>query len=222
MIRISIDSQLKNAAPKLILGVIHAPVKLSGFNELLWREIDELVKGINLKTKLDMISHIPEIKALREAYRSIGKDPLRYRGSAEALLRRILKGKGLYKVNNLVDINNLVSLESLSPVGSYSTQNLIFPVVFRIGNPGETYKGIGKDFINIAGLPVFSDELGPFGSPTSDSERAMIAPDTKELMMIIISFNGARQIVGHLGRAVKLLTKYAGVCGKNIEKFLVE
>ena len=41
---------------------------------------------------------------------------------------------------------------------------------------GAHYDGIGKSSVNIQHLPVLKDELGYFGSPTSDSQRAMIQP----------------------------------------------
>ena len=46
--------------------------------------------------------------------------------------------------------------------------------MFRAGRAGETYKGIGKYDLNLEGLPVFCDAVGPHGSPTSDSERTMV------------------------------------------------
>ena len=44
---------------------------------------------------------------------------------------------------------------------------------------------------NISGLPVLRDELGAFGSPTSDSQRTMITMDTQYFLMVIFGFNGS-------------------------------
>jgi len=49
----------------------------------------------------------------------IGKDPSPYRPSQEALLRGVLQGKGLFKINTVVDANNLISFRSQHSVGSY-------------------------------------------------------------------------------------------------------
>jgi DNA/RNA-binding domain of Phe-tRNA-synthetase-like protein len=62
--------------------------------------------------------------------------------------------------------------------------------------------------VNIAELPVFKDEKGPYGSPTSDSERAMITQNTRHILMIIISCTGAGLKEG-TERAAELLKKYA-------------
>ena len=171
---ISIHPTLKALVPNLALGCISANVVAEKHNEALWREIDQHLTHLIATIKSEQISTVPQIAAMRQAYKTLGKDPSRYRGSAEALLRRVLSGKGLYQINSVVDINNLVSLESLNPAGTYDLEKITPPIELRIGAAGESYKGIGKDLINIESLPVFADAEGPFGSPTSDSERAMV------------------------------------------------
>jgi DNA/RNA-binding domain of Phe-tRNA-synthetase-like protein len=170
MIAISLHPELKRALPALALGCVSANVTLEKHNQDLWQEIDVSLARLNASYKTEQINSIPQIAGMRGAYKALGKDPSRYRGSAEALLRRVLSGKGLYQINNIVDINNLVSLESFLPLGSYDLERLTGAVELRIGAAGETYKGIGKDEVNIESLPVFVDAGGPFGSPTSDSE----------------------------------------------------
>jgi DNA/RNA-binding domain of Phe-tRNA-synthetase-like protein len=130
------------------------------------------------------------VVATRAAYRALGKDPSRYRPSAEALLRRLGQGKGLFRVNNVVDTNNLVSLRTGFSIGSYDRSRLDGPLALRRGRAGESYAGIGRGLLNLEGLPVLADRLGPFGSPTSDSERSMIGPGTAALLMVVYGFGG--------------------------------
>jgi DNA/RNA-binding domain of Phe-tRNA-synthetase-like protein len=153
------------------------------------------------------------IKALRGAYRTLGNDPTRYRGSNEALVRRIVQGKELYRVNTVVDINNLISLETLHSAGTFDLDRVQPPIIFRVGQPGETYTGIGRGEIKIEGLPVFADRAGPFGSTTSDSERTMVRLDTTQMMMVVISFLGVEGVDAVLGRAMGLLEKHAAATG---------
>lgn len=209
MISVSINPELKRALPGLALGCVSANVKIEQHSEALWQEINRHLAQLAATFKTDTIGFIPQIAAMRSAYKSLGKDPSRYRGSAEALLRRVLSGKGLYQVNTVVDINNLVSLESQLPAGSYDLGNVVPPIELRIGLPGETYKGIGKDQINIENLPVFADSTGPFGSPTTDSERAMIRLESKEILMAIFSFAGADRLEQWMNRASELLQRHA-------------
>jgi DNA/RNA-binding domain of Phe-tRNA-synthetase-like protein len=188
----------------------------------LWTKITSRAQELTAKLEIKEIVELRQIEALRKAYRLIGKDPSRVRGSQEALLRRILKGQQLYQINTIVDINNLVSLHCLHSVGSYNLERLHGNVVFRVGRDAESYKGIGKDVINIGGLPVFADELGPFGSPTSDSERAMITLDARRIMMVVIAFSGSDGIAEVLDYAASLLCTHAGADIASIEKQVVE
>lgn len=206
--KIQISEKLKRTNPKLSLGVVEASVTVEKHSSGLWKEIEKQISTISKSHSVENVGRLPEVAAVRETYKILGKDPGRYRGSAEALLRRILQGKGLYKVNNVVDINNLVSIETRHPVGSYSLENIHEPISFAIGEKGESYKGIGKETINIEELPVFKDSQGPYGSPTSDSERAMITEKSKHVIMVIISFTGTGLEEG-TERASDLLKKYA-------------
>ncbi|MGB7613389.1 MAG: phenylalanine--tRNA ligase beta subunit-related protein, partial [Candidatus Acidiferrum sp.] len=155
------------------------------------------------------------ILATRAGYKALGKDPARYRGSAEALLRRVIAGKGLPRINNVVDAINLVSVESRMPVGLYDLAHVKGDIVFRAGRAGETYKGIGKYDLNLEGLPVFCDEVGPHGSPTSDSERTMVTEATKRVIAIIISFGGLEGLARWAQRMSGTLKQYA--VGKAVE-----
>lgn len=151
----------------------------------------------------------PQIEMTRRAYKALGKDPARYRGSAEALLRRVVAGKGLPQINAVVDIINLVSLESRLPVGLYDTAHVRGDVVFRAGRAGESYKGIGKYDLNLEGLPLFADDQGPHGSATSDSERTMVTSKTEGILAVIVSFGGAEGLDRWTQRMSTLLSQYA-------------
>ena len=150
----------------------------------------------------------------------LGKDPARYRGSAEALLRRLVGGKHFPNVNCVVDIINYVSVESRLPIGLYDLAQLEGDVVFRAGKKGETYKGIGKFDLNLEDLPVFCDAAGPHGSPTSDSERTMVTPTTENVAAILISFGGLQPLDAWCRRLGVLLEKYAA--GRELQTEFVQ
>jgi DNA/RNA-binding domain of Phe-tRNA-synthetase-like protein len=103
----------------------------------------------------------------------------------------------------------LVSVASRLPVGLYDLAHVQGDIVFRAGRAGETYKGIGKYDLNLEGLPVFCDAVGPHGSPTSDSERTMVTLATKQVVAIIISFGGADGLERWAQRMSELLGPYA-------------
>ncbi|NJO38200.1 MAG: hypothetical protein HC871_12055, partial [Rhizobiales bacterium] len=134
------------------------------------------------------VGDVAQISATRKAYSMLGKDPSRYRPSAESLMRRLTQGKGIYRINNVVDTNNLISLKTGFSIGTYDVKSLEPPIVFRVGKTDEGYKAIGRGRLNLENLPIFVDGAGPFGSPTSDSERSLISMDTDQLLMVIIGF----------------------------------
>ena len=219
MLSLSIAPDFKDRIPSVVVGWVTASVRNSQHDAGLWREIEAAAarfRGVNM----DEARKSPPIKALRDAYRTLGNDPTRYRGSNEALVRRISQGKDLYRVNTVVDINNLISLETLHSAGTFDLDRVQPPIIFRVGQSGEIYAGIGRGEIKIEGLPVFADQLGPFGSTTSDSERTMVRLDTARIMMVIISFLGAEGMDKTLVRAAGTLTKYAAAT--EIETGMVE
>jgi DNA/RNA-binding domain of Phe-tRNA-synthetase-like protein len=189
---ICIDGRLTSAVPAITLGILEVSGVVIGTSSTqLWKALERAAAGVReqMQDLKDVYAH-SAIEATRSAYRSLGKDPSRYRGSAEALARRSLSDKPLYRVNNAVDLNNLLSLVTLLPVGSYDRAAIEGDIVFRVGEKGEGYPAIGKERFDLEGLPLSCDARGPFGSPTSDSLRTMIRPETRDLITIIISFGG--------------------------------
>ena len=218
MKKIKIDKELLDICPNIQLGCIQYTAKIEKDNKDLWKEISNEIKNIEKEMKIEDIAKEKNISDSRDMYRRLGKDPHRYRVSSEALIRRIVQGKGLYKINNVVDCNNLISIVSKFSVGSYDIDKLGEELTFRIGKKGESYKGIGKDIINIENIPVFSDENGPYGSPTSDSEKAMITNKTNNILTILISFSDNSNLEENMDKAIDLLETY--VEAKNIEKYI--
>jgi DNA/RNA-binding domain of Phe-tRNA-synthetase-like protein len=206
---VTIDAELKAKCPRVALACVTAKVSAGAAPEGLDGELRVCEEKVLKLAEPKAVLEAAGILATRAAYKALGKDPARYRGSAEALLRRVIAGKGLPRINNVVDVINLVSVESRLAVGLYDLAQVRGDIIFRAGRAGETYKGIGKYDLNLEGLPVFCDAAGPHGSPTSDSERTMVTLDTKLVVAIIISFGGAG--LPEWGQATcSLLEKYAG------------
>jgi DNA/RNA-binding domain of Phe-tRNA-synthetase-like protein len=189
-LQVTIEVQLKKKCPKTALGCVTARVEAAASSPELITELKNCEQSILRLPEPRTVLESAQILATRAAYKVLGKDPARYRGSAEALVRRVIAGKGLPQINAVVDIINLVSVESRLPIGLYDLAHVSGDIVFRAGRAGESYKGIGKYDLNLEGLPVFCDALGPHGSPTSDSERTMVTNETKQVLAIVISFGG--------------------------------
>ena len=207
--RVKIDETLKKKWLKTALGCVSARVEVGASPEPLIQEMQARVQEILKLPYARGVLESQQIAATRAAYKALGKDPARYRGPAEGLLRRVIAGKGLPEINAVVDVINLVSVESRLPIGLYDLAHVKGERVFRAGRAAETYKGIGKFDLNLECLPVFCDELGPHGSPTSDSERTMVTEKTKQALAAIISFSGKEALDPWTGRLAELLQRYA-------------
>ena len=207
---VSIDPALKSRCPRAALGCVSTRVRADATAPALEAELIAAEQRIAKLPDPRAALESPVILATRSGYKALGKDPARYRGSAEALLRRIISGKPLPRISTVVDIINLVSVESRYSIGLYDLAHIQGNIVFRAGRAGETYKGIGKYDLNLEGLPVFSDEIGPHGSPTSDSERTMFTDATKSVLAIVISFGGTEGLEKACKRLRDLFVQYAG------------
>ena len=221
MIDIIIDKGLLQNIPRLNLGILQSKVIFKPKDENLWEEVCAKVHQLNTEMTAESILNSQTIIDIRKGYKSIGSDPTRHRCSAEALVRRVIQGKSLFQINNIVDINNLVSLESFLPIGSYDCEKIKTSIFMRIGYREENYKGIGKDKINLFCLPVFTDFEGPFGGPSNDSSRTMITEKTESILMIIISFSGSQILLPYMERITELLTLYAGANRQDIEMKII-
>ena len=215
---ISISQELSNVCDSIQLGYICYKTKVEKRNENLSKKLEEISKTIIQEFSIDTIGNEKNISSARTLYKRIGKDPYRYRISSEALIRRIVQGKGIYNINNVVDCNNLISINTKLSVGSYDCDKIGKNLVFRIGNREESYKGIGKDIINVENLPVFADENGAYGSPTSDSEKAMITSNTQNVLTVLISFDRDFNMESELREASEMLKEYANA--KDIETYI--
>ncbi|HTV58474.1 MAG TPA: phenylalanine--tRNA ligase beta subunit-related protein [Verrucomicrobiae bacterium] len=212
--------RIQISLPGVKLGVVEADsVHVSAGNA----ELSALLQGI-CETKRsqwtqETLAEAPFTRAVRAMFRSWGMDPSKYRPSSEALLRRVVQGKGLYRVSNVVDIGNLGSIETGWPYGCYDRSRIAPPIAFRHGAPGETYQGIGKQTWRLEGRPVLADPAGPFGSPISDSTRSMITESARDVLVVIYSPEGASNasLDEAISKLAERLTKYCSASATRSE-----
>ncbi len=221
MMNIIISDEMRQICPIFAGAAISAKVKNTEYSENLWKEIAELGEEFKSKYTPDDIKLISGIEATRHIYRVCGKDPSRYRPSAEALIRRILKGKELYKVDTMVDLINLASMKFGYSIGGFDADKFKGDTLtLGVGKAGEPYEGIGRGMINIEGLPVYRDAEGGVGTPTSDHERTKMNLDTTNTLIIINGYDGNRETVRANAEYIQeLLKKYAESDGGEIMEF---
>lgn len=211
MKRITIDHELKETVAKTALLVIEYEVEVQKSSGALIQHLETCISELNVKYTLADIAELEQIKDTRSAYRLLGKSPSAYRNASEAMLRRIVKGNGLYQINNVVEVNNIISITTGYSVGSYDLEYLSEPIVWKKAPAGEVYKGIGKADINIEFLPTLYDTNGAFGNPTSDSRRAMISEGKHKIMSVVYSFSGSEGLEELSKVYIELLKSYCDV-----------
>jgi DNA/RNA-binding domain of Phe-tRNA-synthetase-like protein len=152
-------------------------------DEALASEAEALARELRARHGQGKSGEVPGASDARNLYKALGLDPTKTRPSSEALLRRVLKGEPLSRINTLVDALNLCALRFQLPFGLYDLDRIEPPVTLRRGAEGEAYEGIRKGPVHVAGRPVLSDVQGPFGNPTSDSARTMITLNTRNALV---------------------------------------
>ena len=220
MHNITIDPTLKQVWPKAMLGCVQCKVVTQPSGEKLLAEIAGVESWLQSTLKIEEIKTREQIAQTRACCRALGKDVQRYRNSAEAMHRRILQGKGLYQINNVVDTGNLISIKTGYSLGAYDVEKLEGDILWTATGAGVHYQGIGKDAVNIEFLPVLRDALGYFGNPNSDSTRAMITDKTTEILLCIYSFSGAGGLQQALDDACRALAAYCQA--QDLQAWVVE
>jgi DNA/RNA-binding domain of Phe-tRNA-synthetase-like protein len=147
--------------------------------------MDEVCDRKRREFTLESLADSKPVRDVRAMFREWSMDPSKYRPSSEALLRRVVQGKGLYRVSNVVDIGNLGSIETGWPCGCYDRSRIQPPIELRHGVSGESYEGIGKQIWHLNGRPLLADSQGPFGSPISDSTRSMITDSARDILVVL-------------------------------------
>ena len=217
---ITIDPKLAGVYPEIRLGCLRFRADVKAPDAEFWKYLDgEVLPGIRKSIEGKEWGEIPGVRGSRAAYKAFGRNPGRYRVSSEALLRRVKRGDELYHINSVVDVNNLISVESGLSVGSYDLGQISGPVIFRKAEAGEGYEGIGKDFLDMENMLVLADDKGIFGSSMSDSTRAMVTEDTKDVLAVIYCFENSIILEALLANASEAFAKYAGA--KEIESWTV-
>ena len=217
---IVISNKIREACPQLVLATIICEVKNSDTSSEFWSEMEAEIQRIKSVYALEDINKRPEIAATRKVYKILGKDPNRYRPSAEALCRRILREIPIYKVSTLVDVINLVSIRSGFSIGGFDLEKIQGSIQLGVGTADEEFEAIGRGLLNVEGLPLYSDETGGIGTPTSDNERTKIGGDTTRLLLIINGYSGRSGLQDAVDYSIELLGKYAEL--ENVKVHFIE
>jgi len=133
----------------------------------------------------DPLAH-PLLIAMDETFRRAGANPKRYAPSSSALVKRIAKGNGLFRINDLVDANNLLSLTLRIPCGIYDRAGIAGThLTFDLGAPQATYRGIDGIEQRTQGKLLLHDRDKVLGGPHADAHPTRITAETRHILVVL-------------------------------------
>ncbi len=216
---LQLDAGLQNRIAGTTFGMVTINgVSVRERDERVWRQVAALALRQGRAFTLAGLSEYEQIAAVRGLQKSFGYDPTRYRPSSEALLRRVLKGQGLPQINSAVDVNNFCSLEFLLPMCIYDLRHVRGSVRVRIGEPGESYQGIGRQVFQAEHKVVIADDDGIMGSTVSDSERTKVTTTTTDILLAIYApaHQDPQTIQAYTALAGKRMVECNGGCASDV------
>jgi len=174
--------------------------------------LNEIYKKYNLSSLKD--ERI--FRIYRNFFWEIGVDPTKIRPAAEALIKRVLTGKTIPKINNLVDTYNLTSIKTGIPLAAFDNSKIINRIIVRFAEPNEKFYGIGMkepQYLKGNEVIITDEEKIIAVYPYRDSNETEITNLTKSIQLMIC---GVPQI------SEDILLKTESIAIKNITKFCID
>jgi DNA/RNA-binding domain of Phe-tRNA-synthetase-like protein len=91
------------------------------------------------------LSEIEGIAAWRRAYRAFGVKRTSYRSSVERLVKNVLAGRELARINGFVDAYNAVSLAHVMPLGADDLDRVDGDLAFRFARTGDSFVDMARE-----------------------------------------------------------------------------
>ncbi len=181
------------------------------------KALEEFKKEITTKIKegydIESLKDDQTVRRYRDFFWRIGIDPTKIRPASEALIRRIVAEKPLYKINTLVDAYNLASIKTGIPLAAFDDKMLEGELLMRQAKEGEEFPGIGmKESKILKGTEVVISDQEKLVAiyPYRDADSTKINMNTKNVKLLICGVPGIE--MDHLKKAedtaVEYITKF--------------
>ena len=170
---------------------------------------------VKRKYSLDSLKDVSIFRSYRDFFWKVGIDPTKIRPAAEALVRRILAGKTIPAINNVVDSYNLASIQTEVALAAFNRDGLKGGLLMRTAKSGERFVGIGMNRpMELSGKEiVISDEENLVAIyPYRDADKTKVSPGTKNLLLLVCGVPGIHEdVLNEAGKAaLELITKFCG------------
>jgi len=216
-----IDPSLRKIFPdlKVLVGRIENVTIKRSIPELeAFKE--EVIQQIRGSYNIETIRDNPTFRAYRDFLWRIKVDPTKTRPAAEALIRRVLRGRPLPKINSLVDAFNLASMKSEIALATFDADKLHGGLLMRFAIKGEKFLGIGMPKpMQLAGneVVITDDEKLVAIYPYRDAETFKITEATRNILLLVCGVPGIDE--EKLRSAMETAFEYATrFCGGIIKK----
>ena len=188
--RVTIQKEIQDTFNPII-GVIYA------YNIDNSKEVSNLEALMNEATKAlkeqcrdyENVGQHPTIAAWRNAYKTFGTDPKRYRSSIEALSRRVLKDEPLPRINTLVDLYNSISIKYMLPLGGENIDTIEGDLTLAFADGTEEFIVLNgnENEPPAEGEVVYKDDRGVICRRWNwrEAERTKLTKDTKNAAIVI-------------------------------------
>jgi len=213
---LTIDPPLVNLFPDLhvLVGRVENVTVRSHVAELeaFKGEVIEEIRGsYSRETVKDNLT----FRAYRDFFWKIKVDPTKTRPAAEALIRRVLRGRPLPKINSLVDAYNLASMKSEIAFAAFDADELGDSLLMRFACEGEEFLGIGMaKLVHLTGSEVVIADNGKLVAiyPYRDAEEAKITQKTRNVLFIACGVPGIdeEKLRLALDLSFKFVTRFCG------------
>jgi DNA/RNA-binding domain of Phe-tRNA-synthetase-like protein len=161
------------------------------------------------------LSQIPGIAAWRAAYKGFGIKQTRYRSSVERLVKNVLAGRPLARVNAFVDLYNAVSLAHVLPLGADDLDRVAPPLAFRYAREGDSFVDMAEEGdapeAPKPGEVVYADAAHVLCRRWNwrQDARSLITPQTTRAV-VTVQANGAGNVTAGADDLVDLIREYCG------------
>ena len=223
-----ISPQVHELFPSLRIGVLVAEgiENASVDKELIklkFEKAGEFRNKYNPNTLLDNVC----IKAWRDTYRKFGVNAKDHKPTAEALLRRLLKGEDIPSISKAVDLYLVVETQFYLPIGGYDLDHIQGDIQLRLSPGGEDFIPLGSTQVEEQTSPnevVYSDDVRILTRRWNyrDCDKCKI---TKESKRITLFTEAALPEISteHLSSSLDLLREYMlQYCGGSVKTMLID
>lgn len=180
---------------------------------------ERIVKEVKEKYDIERLKDVPIFRAYRDFFWKVGIDPTKVRPAAEALIRRILGGKSIPNINNVVDAYNLASIKTGIALAAFDKDKIQGNLIMRFARKGEKFLGIGMDKPKElqGGEIVVSDDVKLLAIyPYRDADESKLNEKTRNILLMICGVPGISKenLITAKNIAVEYVTKFCG--GKEV------